>query len=165
MWKFEVVRGVAGGGVGEVVGTVDGRSGADGEYRFTDEVGGDGGEFLYRIRTIRTDERVIVSEPLVVSASAVPLAPVVRPVAPNPSGSPVEFVIDSPALGDVTISVFDARGAEVRVLHRGPLAAGTSHFSWDGRNETGSAVPAGIYFVTALAGETRSSQKFVRVAR
>ena len=165
VWKFEVVRGVAGGGVGEVVGTVDGRSGADGEYRFTDEVGGDGGEFLYRIRTIRTDERVIVSEPLVVSASAVPLAPVVRPVAPNPSGSPVEFVIDSPALGDVTISVFDARGAEVRVLHRGPLAAGTSHFSWDGRNETGSAVPAGIYFVTALAGETRSSQKFVRVAR
>jgi|GEM_PF-3407422 len=163
VWKFEILR--AGGPVGDrvVVGTVDGQSGTGGMFRFTDPVGGAGGEFQYQVRTILTDERALMSKPLTVSAAAVPAAPVVRPVAPNPSGSPVDFVIDSPAFNDATVCVFDARGAEVRVLHRGPLVVGTSRFTWDGRNGVGNPVPSGIYFATVITGETRHSRKFVRV--
>ena len=165
VWKFEVIRATGLSGDEIVVGSVGGRSGNGGRFQFTDSVGGAGGQFQYRIRTIRTDERAFVSEPLLVSAAAVPAAPVVRPVAPNPSGVPVEFVIDSPAVGEVTIRVFDARGAEVRVVYRGALDMGTSEFTWDGRNEGGHPVPAGVYFVTVVAGGNRSSQKFVRTAR
>ena len=39
--------------------------------------------------------------------------------------------------------------------------AGDHSFEWDGRNEGGQQVPAGVYFSTFQAGELRQTRKLV----
>jgi hypothetical protein len=52
-------------------------------------------------------------------------------------------------------SVLDAAGRLVRGLAFSPSGAGRSSSSWDGRDEAGQPVPAGVYFFTVqAAGQT-----------
>ncbi len=60
-----------------------------------------------------------------------------------------------------TIVVYDAAGRRVRVLADGELGAGTHAIAWDGRDQRGAAVPAGVYFVRASAGDARREQRLV----
>jgi hypothetical protein len=67
--------------------------------------------------------------------------------SPNPcvSGTRIAFSLASAA--SVRLEVLDAAGRRVRTLARGVLPAGGQSVSWDGRSESGSRVPAGVYFV------------------
>ena len=68
-------------------------------------------------------------------------------------GKPAVFDLADPAR--VELSVFDPRGHRVAVLHRGPVDAGPFSAAWDGRDDGGRAVPAGLYlFRLAAVGET-----------
>ena len=60
-----------------------------------------------------------------------------------------------------TVVVYDAAGRRVRLLADGELGAGAHAIAWDGRDQRGAAVPAGVYFVRAAAGEERSEQRLV----
>jgi flagellar hook assembly protein FlgD len=55
-----------------------------------------------------------------------------------------------------TLVLFDASGRIVRHLHDGDLPAGETPLSWDGRDDGGREVSAGVYLVkvTTPAGET-----------
>ena len=44
------------------------------------------------------------------------------------------------------VEIFDASGARVRELHRGPLPAGGRALAWDGRRREGAAAHTGVYF-------------------
>ena len=68
------------------------------------------------------------------------------------SGGHSQLQLSLPASGQASVDVYDARGARVRELHHGPLAAGTRVLVWDGRDETGRAVASGVYFVRARVG-------------
>ena len=46
---------------------------------------------------------------------------------------------------DATVTITDASGAVVRVLHSGPQPAGTQNVTWDGRDRNGKALPPGTY--------------------
>ena len=46
-----------------------------------------------------------------------------------------------------TLRVFDVRGRKVRVLVRDELAAGVHEATWNGRNEDGTPMAAGVYFL------------------
>jgi flagellar hook assembly protein FlgD len=61
-----------------------------------------------------------------------------------------------PSRALTTVVLFDASGRMLRRLHDGDLPAGETPFSWDGRDDTGREVPAGVYLVkvTTPAGET-----------
>ena len=45
----------------------------------------------------------------------------------------------------VSLIVYDVLGRRVRQVWQGPLRAGTHRFTWDGRDEAGKAVAAGVY--------------------
>ena len=45
----------------------------------------------------------------------------------------------------VDLALYDVLGHRVRRLWQGPLGAGRHRFVWDGRNEEGKAVAAGVY--------------------
>jgi flagellar hook assembly protein FlgD len=45
------------------------------------------------------------------------------------------------------VAVYDLRGELVRVLHDGPVAAGTHRHEWDGRDRSGSEVASGVYLI------------------
>ncbi len=74
---------------------------------------------------------------------------------PNPvqrgSVTAIDFavpVVDDQPGGsqDVTLTVFDLLGRRVAVLMQQSLASGVYRVRWDGRNDAGELMPAGIYF-------------------
>jgi hypothetical protein len=76
--------------------------------------------------------------------------------APNPSAGAVTIRCLVPMRTPATVEIFDASGRLVRRLHDGELPAGETPLSWDGRDDMGRTVPAGVYHakVTTPAGET-----------
>jgi len=77
-------------------------------------------------------------------------------VVPNPSAGGMMIRCQMPTRTKATLDVFDASGRMVRRLHEGGLPAGETSLSWDGRDDAGRDVPAGVYFVKVAtsAGET-----------
>lgn len=65
---------------------------------------------------------------------------------PNPFNPQTTIRYELPTAGDVTLSIFDIRGREVRVLERQRKTAGTYQTPWDGKDRDGKPVASGIYF-------------------
>jgi hypothetical protein len=63
--------------------------------------------------------------------------------APSVTRSGTRFVLAVPHASARSLSVFDVTG---RLVRRLSIAAETAEVSWDGRGETGAALPAGVYF-------------------
>ncbi len=88
---------------------------------------------------------------------AVPGAPR-RPMAlqlkasPNPSHGVTLVRVDTPARSDQALWVSDVLGRTVRRLERGTFEAGTRTVAWDGRDDAGRRLPAGLYLVRLGAG-------------
>ena len=61
------------------------------------------------------------------------------------------------------VAVYDAAGRRVRVLAEAELPAGTHAIAWDGRDQRGQLVPAGVYFIRAAAGGERSERRLLVV--
>ena len=65
-----------------------------------------------------------------------------------------------PGSRDAEVSVHSAEGRLVRRLYSG-AASSLIHVPWDGRDEAGVAVPAGVYIVRARAGSAQFHKKIV----
>jgi hypothetical protein len=79
--------------------------------------------------------------------------------APNPfrESTTIEFAVGRP--GNVRLTVHDAAGRRVRTLVDGAREAGAATASWDGRDDGGRRVAAGVYFLTLEgAGASRSGK-------
>ena len=65
---------------------------------------------------------------------------------PNPFNPAVVIPLDlaTDAAG-VSLRVYDVLGRRVRQVWQGPLGAGSYRFTWDGRDEAGKGVAAGVY--------------------
>jgi len=94
-------------------------------------------------------------------------APVVKaallPAAPNPFRASTTFSYTLPASGSVRVSVFDLRGREVVVLQKGSPPQGVHAVTWDGRDEEGRVLPAGVYFLRADLPGGEFSRKIVHL--
>ena len=86
-------------------------------------------------------------------ATAVLTTAAVRPVQhrlgdsyPNPFNPAVVIPLDlAKDAAEVSLTVYDVLGRRVRQVWDGPLGAGTHRFTWDGRDENGKGVAAGVY--------------------
>ena len=74
-------------------------------------------------------------------------------LAPLTNGGSVNGMIDLPrSVGNLTLRISDAAtGALVREIKLGSHEAGQVGFNWDGYDEAGDYMPAGLYQVSALA--------------
>jgi len=70
---------------------------------------------------------------------------------PNPSRGTVTIDIAVPGSSRVGIAVHDVQGRHVRSLVAGPTPGG-QRVSWDGRDQFGRPVPAGVYFLRVPGG-------------
>jgi hypothetical protein len=65
---------------------------------------------------------------------------------PNPFNPavvlPLELATDA---AQVSLRVYDVLGRRVRQVWQGPLGAGSHRLVWDGRDEQGKSVAAGVY--------------------
>jgi flagellar hook assembly protein FlgD len=73
----------------------------------------------------------------------------------------LHFVL--PAAGAVELTVFDVSGRRVRTLIAGPRPAGAGEISWDGRDETGHPVRAGLYLARLRTGAGARTGRLVRL--
>src|SRR5262245_43268663 len=81
------------------------------------------------------------------------------PPAPNPSRADVRMTLELPSPSGVDAGIYDLAGRLVRSLRSGSLSAGRHTLSWDGKDESGRSVAAGVYFArveTPLGVRSRS---------
>ena len=63
--------------------------------------------------------------------------------------------------GRVQLEVYDVRGRRVRVLEDEIRPAGRFTMHWDGRDDRGESLAAGVYFVRYRANDFQASQRMV----
>jgi hypothetical protein len=85
-------------------------------------------------------------------------------VIPNPFNPRTTIWYDVPKRGHVTLKVYDLRGRRVRELLAGEVPVGRHSVVWDGQDDHGMNVAAGVYFVR-LANEGRSETTKVLLAK
>jgi hypothetical protein len=73
--------------------------------------------------------------------------------APNPSRGALSFSIACERSGPQQLVVRDVTGRVVRNLGGGWFSAGARIVAWDGRDDRGRTVAAGVYLATLAAGE------------
>jgi len=80
---------------------------------------------------------------------------------PNPFNPQTTLQYRLPKTGRVRLSVFDIRGAVVRILVDEVVGAGHYVAVWDGRDDRNTPVASGIYFVRIEAGEFVQHKKMI----
>ncbi|MDM7926072.1 MAG: FG-GAP-like repeat-containing protein [bacterium] len=83
------------------------------------------------------------------------------PNFPNPFNPSTLIRYDLLVPGDVTVSVFDGLGRAVRTARFVSRPAGPHDFRWDGKNDQGSPVPAGVYTCLVEAAGCRRAVRLV----
>jgi len=101
------------------------------------------------------DTNAIVSTNVPIGIGMPPLADVeISPppalslrITPNPSPGALVFTMESARGGPVTLAVLDVQGRLVRRFTGDRSAPGVHTVTWDGRDEAGARLPAGVYLV------------------
>jgi hypothetical protein len=65
---------------------------------------------------------------------------------PNPFNPETTIEYHVPYSLDVTITIYNLQGQEIRKLANGIKQAGIYSVRWDGKNNAGHSVPTGVYF-------------------
>ena len=83
--------------------------------------------------------------------------------APNPfaAATGIRFRLSEP--GPVRIRVHDTAGRRVRVLDDAVRPAGDHTVAWDGRDDAGRPVGAGVYWVEVRSGDQGARGKVIRL--
>lgn len=78
---------------------------------------------------------------------------------PNPSsrGATIRFSLAKE--GPADLELYNVAGQRVRRLASGSFAAGERSLVWNGQDETGRQVAAGVYFVRLVTAEAVMSRK------
>jgi len=91
-----------------------------------------------------------------IPVSVAPDAPLRVTQYPNPFNPATTIALDLPRAGDVSLKIYNLRGALVRTLLDERLAAGHHEIVWNGTDDRGATVASGVYFSEVkAAGEER----------
>jgi hypothetical protein len=114
------------------------------------------------------DFEIVVYQEPVAAVAAPPAADrlILDPCRPNPfdGATSIRFSVPLPG-ASVRLSVFDVAGRRVARLLDGERVKGERTVVWDGRDDAGARVGAGVYFYRLEAGEERRTRKAVVLSR
>jgi hypothetical protein len=93
-----------------------------------------------------------------------PNQPMLLGNSPNPAlnFTRIAFLLPSGVTDPVSLNVYDARGRLVRKFES-RFAPGLNEIDWDGRNNAGSSVSAGVYFYRLKVGAVQFTRRMVFV--
>ncbi len=83
------------------------------------------------------------------------------PARPNPSTGSTVIVYSLATAVPTELAIYDVTGRRVRTLVSAEQPAGVYENVWDGRDEGGRAVSAGVYFYRLSAGHWQSERKLI----
>jgi hypothetical protein len=117
-----------------------------------------------RIRIETVDARDTRNRRLAVTTSRQALAPdlpkvtALSPALPNPFRQTVSLGFSLSQAGPVELSVYSVDGSRVRTLMKGVQGAGNYQNVWDGRDDSGRLMAAGVYYVHFAAGSVKTTK-------
>ena len=101
----------------------------------------------------------------VTSTNKVPIAYNLYQNYPNPFNPSTRIRFDVPLLKtgyhEMSLLVYNALGQLIKVLYQGKRSAGSFEIKWNGRDETGSQLPTGIYFAVFASNDYRGIVKLI----
>ena len=107
--------------------------------------------------------QLVILEPLNIDDESLPLKFSVSANYPNPFNPVTTFSIDLPAQSSVNATVYDLYGRKIATLLHSVLHAGSYNLSWQGRNDAGVMVSAGMYFLKVDTEYNHHVQKMIFV--
>lgn len=78
-------------------------------------------------------------------------------------GEKTSIEVELPAEGNVNVFVMTLDGNIIKRLSKGTLSAGTHYFYWDGKNNAGTPVARGLYFVRVAGSGIDETRKVMVV--
>ena len=84
-----------------------------------------------------------------------------RPVEPSPILPVTIIEYDIPVNAAVQLLIYDILGRQVRVLVNESMEAGYKSVRWNGTNDQGQNVSAGMYFYSIQAGDFAQTSKMI----
>jgi hypothetical protein len=100
-------------------------------------------------------------------APSIPVAFELSQNYPNPfnPSTTIKFTLPSRQDGGgelaTTLKIYNVLGEVVKTLADEPMAPGTHHIIWDGKDDQGTQVASGIYFYRLRAGDFQDTKKMV----
>jgi flagellar hook assembly protein FlgD len=83
-------------------------------------------------------------------------------MAPNPTDGAGIVTFALPRSGHAHLAMYSLDGRRIRLLADRDYEAGTQHVAWDGTDDHGNRMAAGIYFLKLVYGnETRVSRTVI----
>jgi hypothetical protein len=86
-------------------------------------------------------------------------------VVPNPFARSTSIEFEGRTSGPVQASIWNLEGRRVRSLDLGLLDPGRHRFGWDGRNDAGEPLAAGVYWVRIESRELPATTGKVTLLR
>ncbi|MDZ7316666.1 MAG: DUF4038 domain-containing protein [candidate division KSB1 bacterium] len=136
-------------------------SGEERLYRCIDSAVVQPGVLCYRLLRITLDgEKEILGESSLPIQGPAEVETLRLAVMPNPARGPLVFTAYLPNACEGNAAVYDLSGRLIRVLHSGSYSSGLWHHHWDGRDEYGHPLAAGVYLLTFNTGGKTRRLKF-----
>ncbi len=132
---------------------------AEQKYEFTDTTA-TAGRWTYRLKQIDLSGKVTILGTVQVE-SVLPARFALHQNYPNPFNPETRIVYELPRSAHVTVRVYNAIGQVIRTLVDARQRAGSHAVMWNGQNEFGQPVAAGIYFYELQAGDFHQIKKMV----
>lgn len=128
-------------------------------YRHADKEAPAGKTCYYKLSDISYAGVETMHGPVAVQTKATPESYSLGQNYPNPfNGSTViPFVLKE--AGAVRMTLYNLLGQQVRILADGTMAAGSHRVIWDGKDDGGRDVPAGVYLYNMIVNDYRSMRK------
>jgi hypothetical protein len=82
----------------------------------------------------------------------------------DPTAASTTITFNLPEQSPVSLTICNILGDVVKTLVNGSMPSGTHWISWNGKDEDGTIVPAGLYLVSLKSDESRATTKLI-VAR
>jgi outer membrane protein assembly factor BamB len=80
---------------------------------------------------------------------------------PNPFTENITFNISLQQPAYVSVVIYNTEGMPVKTFAENKLPSGNYQYNWNGKNETGSSFPAGVYYCRILAGNYTTVKKII----
>ena len=137
-------------------------------YVFTDSEINQIGTYYYWLMAADIDGSESFHGPILVTyESPQPGSPVIpvltglKQVYPNPFNPNTNISYELKEASDVLISIYNSRGQEVRSFERSNVAAGSWKLTWDGKDQNGTGLSSGVYYIRMQAGADSFFKKAV----
>lgn len=114
----------------------------------------------FAIDNVRACARIAASTEQPTSGVMTP-RPTLAQNSPNPVAGGTLIRFNLPATGAASLSLYDVAGRQVRTLLSTELGAGPHDSWWDGRDDAGHRVPAGVYNYRLESGGLTAERRLI----